>query len=295
MDGCLQFAVTTGCQSYALLRVGAMSDGSKHQRSRDRDFHRTSNVTGSGRCQQRLRPRKELAAIAGSDKRRDDVYRLQRHVEHLAWFEDKQKDETIYNIRPNECYKAEARRNSGPEVKERAESLPYARAEETTTVEAGHKESLEERQMADSIDNVGPDECCRVQTVGNARTGGKEITESVKSGRSDTTRKKSWRIRLVDRVPSPTCVNDRPVDQHRLVDDETVSRGRDSLVSLLERQADQPVPDSEDHDCIWKSRLLEQNERLDIQSITVLLHFGRREDVIFRSVDWKGGELRLRD
>ena len=122
-----------------------------------------------------------------------------------------------------------------------------------------------------------------------------EKAESIKKAKPpDTARKKTWRIRLVDRKPSPACVNDEPVEQHRLADDEVVSLGRKSLASLLEQQNEMLPPASEDHECIWKSRLLEQESRkLGIRGVTILVHLEEREDVVFKAFDGKGGELRM--
>jgi hypothetical protein len=143
--------------------------------------------------------------------------------------------------------------------------------------------------------NVRPEETDRAETIRNVMSGEKDRDGSIKSDAMGTVRKKAWRIRLVDRVPSPACVNDQPVEQHRLADDEVLS-SKKSLVSLLEKRTDAPPPDSEKHDCVWKSRLLELNRRgLGIQGVTVLLHLERREDVIFKAVDWKGGDLRRDD
>jgi len=177
--------------------------------------------------------------------------------------------------------------------------------------ETNHTVRLAETQRAEAIGDVRREEKERVEIVRNERPEGKERpetarnekaeekdrAESVKGGKTATSRKKSWRIRLVDRRPSPACVNDEPVEQHRLVDDETVhqvSRGRTSPVSLLETRNEPLLPDCENHDCVWKSRLLEveQSERLGIQGATVSLHLERREDVVFKAVDWMGGKLR---
>jgi hypothetical protein len=143
--------------------------------------------------------------------------------------------------------------------------------------------------------NVRPEETGRAETIRNVMSGERDRDGSIKSDAMGTVRKKAWRIRLVDRVPSPACVNDQPVEQHRLVDDEVLS-SKKSLVSLLEKRTEAPPRDSENHDCVWKSRLLELNRRgLGIQGVTVLLHLERREDVIFKAVDWKGGDLRRED
>ena len=100
----------------------------------------------------------------------------------------------------------------------------------------------------------------------------------------------------MDRKPSHACVNDESVEQHRLTDDEVVSGGRNSALSLQEQWTDIPPPDAEDHECIWKSRLLEQeSKRLGIQGVTVLLYLEKRENVVFEAIDWKGGEVRMED
>jgi hypothetical protein len=141
------------------------------------------------------------------------------------------------------------------------------------------------------------EEEARSEIVSKVKPLEKDRAESVKGTKPpDTARKKRWRIRLVDRKPSHACVNDEPVEQHRLTDDEVVSGGRNSALSLQEQWTDIPPPDAEDHECIWKSRLLEQeSKRLGIQGVTVLLYLEKRENVVFEAIDWKGGEVRMED
>jgi hypothetical protein len=112
-----------------------------------------------------------------------------------------------------------------------------------------------------------------------------------------TVRKKAWKIRLVDLWPSPVCVNDGPVEQHPQADCEVASRGKSFLASLLENGRDLSPTQTEEHNCVWKTRLLEleQIKGLGIQGVTVLLHLERREDVILEATEWKGGELKGED
>jgi hypothetical protein len=179
------------------------------------------------------------------------------------------------------------------------ESDRNVRHEEKERVDIVHNRKTEEKVRAEAAGSVRRREKQRSETVRKENPEEKNRAESIKSDKTATPRKKSWRIRLVDRRSSPACVNDKPVAQHRLVDDEpiTLNRGKKSLVSFLETPKEPQQIDSEDHDCVWKSRLLEveQDERLGIQGVTVLLHFERREDVVFKAVDWMGGELRIRD
>ncbi|KAE9379359.1 hypothetical protein N431DRAFT_364519 [Stipitochalara longipes BDJ] len=152
-------------------------------------------------------------------------------------------------------------------------------------------------ERSEAVMNKMQEEPAWVEMVCKANPQEKETAESIKSAQPlGTTRKKTWRIRLVDRKPSLACVNDEPVEQHRLADDEIVSRGRNSLVSLLEQRTEMPPPDAEEHECTWKNRLLERDSRrLGIRGVTVLFHLEEREDVIFQAIDWKGGEPRVKD
>jgi hypothetical protein len=158
--------------------------------------------------------------------------------------------------------------------------------------ETGRNIRPEEMERVERIRLGEPEGLQKAKAVRDVKLHGKDKAQSIKNSKGDNVKKKLWRIRLVDRVPSPACVNDESVRQHRLADDEVLS-SKKSPVSLLEKGAEALPSDSQNHDCVWKSRLLELNGReLGIQGFTVLLHLERREDIIFKAVDWKGGELR---
>jgi hypothetical protein len=141
------------------------------------------------------------------------------------------------------------------------------------------------------------DEGARAETVIKKRPGLNDRVEIVGSGDTGTARKKAWEIRLIDRWPSPVCVNDGPVEQHPQADCEVASREKSSLSPPLEWDRELSPTETEEHNCVWKARLmeLEQIEGLGIHGVTVLLHLDRREDVIFGATEWKGGELKRED
>lgn len=180
---------------------------------------------------------------------------------------DHERQEPTRTERPGGGHRAEIVSNSKLEKKERGDTVRNGR--------------LEKKETAGPAQEKKPEQ--------------KGTTESLKSNKTDAARNKSWRIRLVDRRPSPACVNDAAVQQHRLAEDEvvTTSRGRTSLVSQLPKGTELTPPECDDRERVWKSRLLEQESRgLRILGITVLLHLEKREDVVFKAVDWMGGELR---
>lgn len=154
-----------------------------------------------------------------------------------------------------------------------------------------------ERAVASSETNMREEEVARSKMVCKVIPQKKGEAEDIKNVKPpDTARKKTWRIRLVDQKPNPACGNDEPLEQHILADDEVVSLRRKSHASLQEQQNEMPPPDSEEHECIWKRRFLEQrSRRLSIRGVTVLLHLEAREDVVFKAVGWEGGELRVED
>jgi hypothetical protein len=112
--------------------------------------------------------------------------------------------------------------------------------------------------------------------------------------KTDATKMKKWRLRLVDRKPSPACGNDMSIQEHRLNND--VASDVKPQPTLEEKQTELPTPNSEYHNCVWKSKALEQKRQgLSLRGVTVLLHLDRREDVIFKTADWTGGEERAED
>jgi hypothetical protein len=138
-------------------------------------------------------------------------------------------------------------------------------------------------ERKESIHNVMPEEPERVQ--------------SAKSSNANTVRKMRWKLRLIDRKPSPACGNDGITREHRLVDDEVeVDRGSNIFNIASPGKQTQLLPlDFENHECVWKSKLLGQNIHvLGIRGVTVLLHLEGKEDVIFKAVDWEGGDQRTK-
>ena len=158
-------------------------------------------------------------------------------------------------------------------------------------------EKMAGEEISDTAHNKKIGERARAEALIKKRPGLNDRVESVESGEMGTVRKKAWKIRLVDRWPSPVCVNDGPVEQHPQADCEVASRGKSFLASLLENGRDLSPTQTEEHNCVWKTRLLEleQIKGLGIHGVTVLLHLERREDVIFEATEWKGGELKGED
>jgi hypothetical protein len=123
----------------------------------------------------------------------------------------------------------------------------------------------------------------REEAIHDVRPEKTERVEGPGITKADALGKSKWRLKLVDRKPSPACANDKFVEEHRLFDDKVESGRQNSKLDLAEKRAE--LPGSKDHDCVWKSRLLGQV--LGIQGVTVLLHLQEKEDVIFKAVDWK--------
>jgi hypothetical protein len=178
--------------------------------------------------------------------------------------------------------------------KERVEKTRNVARDEQGQAKKARNDKLAGEETSDTTRNKKLDERARAETAINKKTELNDKVESVESGDLGTVRKKAWKIRLVDRQPSPVCVNDGPVEQHPQADCEVTSRGTSFLASLLENDKELSPTETEEHNCVWKTRLLEfeQIEGLGIRGVTVLLHLDRREDVIFKATDWKGGELR---
>lgn len=178
--------------------------------------------------------------------------------------------------------------------KERVEKTRNVARDEQGKAKKVRNEKLAGEETSDTTRNKKLDERARGETLIHKRPELNDRVESVESADMGTVRKRAWKIRLVDRQPSPVCVNDGPVEQHPQADCEVISRGTSFLASPFENDRKLSPMESEEHNCVWKTRLLEleQIEGLGIRGITVLLHLDRREDVIFKATNWKGGELR---
>lgn len=178
--------------------------------------------------------------------------------------------------------------------KERVEEMRNVARDEQGKARTVRNEKLAGEGASDTTRNKKLDERVRAEVVINTTPKVNDRVDSVESGDIGNARKKAWKIRLVDRQLSPVCVNDGPVEQHPQAECEVISRGTSLLASLLENDIELSPAETEEHNCVWKTRLLEleQLEGLGIRGVTVLLHLDRREDVIFKATDWKGGEVR---
>ena len=128
-------------------------------------------------------------------------------------------------------------------------------------------------------------------------------------------KQKRWKLRLVDRKPSPKCQNDKTVEveEHGLSDDEVVDdendckknhrdkgeeehRFSDYQVVEVEKDVSSKIasaPDrrQESHECVWKSIALEGqpgqretwNGCMGIKGITLLIHLDGREDLVVKA------------
>jgi hypothetical protein len=123
-----------------------------------------------------------------------------------------------------------------------------------------------------------------------------ERKPSVISQRSTSGNGKKWRLRLVDRRPSPCCEEEEEggSDGHRLSDDEIVHEDKRKEVGKS----------LNNHDCVWKHRFLEGQNRqteslpnkqglLDVTGITLVIHLEGREDLVINANSWKGGGLEI--
>jgi hypothetical protein len=123
-----------------------------------------------------------------------------------------------------------------------------------------------------------------------------ERKPSANSQRSTNGNGKKWRLRLVDRRPSPCCAEEGGSDGHRLSDDEVVHEDKRKEVGKS----------LNNHDCAWKHRFLEgQNGQTESQTnrrgllgvtgITLIIHLEGREDLVINANSWKGGGLEIGD
>jgi hypothetical protein len=181
--------------------------------------------------------------------------------------------------------------------KDRAEKMRSMAHDELGKAKIVYNEKLAGEETSDTTNNKKIGDRARAEAFIKKRPGLNDRVESVESGEIGTVRKKAWKIRLVDRWPSPVCVNDGPVEQHPQADCEATSREKSSLASLLEWDRELSPTETEEHNCVWKTKLLELelNKGLGIHGVTVLLHLDRREDVIFGATEWKGGEIKRED
>ncbi|KUJ21173.1 uncharacterized protein LY89DRAFT_729966 [Mollisia scopiformis] len=117
---------------------------------------------------------------------------------------------------------------------------------------------------------------------------------------TDSTKK--WRLRLVDKRPSPTCGNDnkRVVSEHRLADDRVGSsnfKARDRKV-MSEARMDLHKNSFDEHECTWKRMVLDvrdgknglcshkETASLGIMGVTIILHLEGKEDMVLKAGSW---------
>jgi hypothetical protein len=123
-----------------------------------------------------------------------------------------------------------------------------------------------------------------------------ERKPSASSQRTASGKGKKWRLRLVDRRPSPCCEQERDSDDHRLSDDEAVDEDKKN-----ERRKS-----LNSDDCSSKRKFLEyqigrtesQPQRrglLGVTGITLVIHLEGREDLVINANSWKGGGVEVED
>jgi hypothetical protein len=283
----------------------SFAPGNEHRES-DRNVRSEEKKAARTDCNERVGQKETTEKTANwrsDEKNRAELFSNARPEKKIpaSMVERKQKDSDLKNIakeslEPFVWDKTLEKSNSKLKLheKERVEKTRDVTRDEQGKAKTFRNEKLAGEKTSDTTRNKKLDERARAETVINKRPELNDRVESVESGDMGTVKKKAWKIRLVDRRPSPVCVNDGPVEQHPQADCEVNSRRKSSLASLFENGRELSPTETEEHNCAWKTRWLEleQIEGLGIQGVTVLLHLDRREDVIFKATDWKGGELK---
>jgi hypothetical protein len=123
-----------------------------------------------------------------------------------------------------------------------------------------------------------------------------ERPTSEASSENGTMKKRKWKLRLVEKQPSPICSNDtiKTAEEHRLSDDAVVHSSKET----------ETIEDLEEmHECLWKRMFLEEqrergvreggeDQNCGVKGISVVLHFEGRDDFVFRGELSSGGQLR---
>lgn len=299
-----KFGKITGASSQGEVSRPQSLHGSKEEGSRrDMSHSKTSANSQNLPPAQNLEVQSELANILKTSSPKPSI-----NEERSSKRESRGGTPPVEHISQTASRRSSRQLSALFQLRER-DSIPLlnrkltAHQEELKRIEKLRDEKIEAvtRVRVDPVQNIQSE-----RIPPNTKIIEDERPTSEASSKPGSVRKGKWRMKLLDKQPSPICCSNdsiktvNSIKEHRLSEDEMVPSSKTNGSAECRTVAKEV---EEMHECLWKRMFLdeqyESKEREDreqdggVHGITVLLHFEGREDFVFKGEMSGGGQLRI--